>query len=357
VGRFYFGDLPGKVDQPLIDALKSEDAMKIIRAICYSALLLFAPAASAQQPVSQPPKEHTVQTKVVLLGTGTPVPDPDHSGPATAIVVGDSAYLVDFGPGVVRRAKAAVLDRHITALEPANLKVAFVTHLHSDHTAGYPDLIFTGWTAGRRTPLEVYGPTGLHSMTEHILQAYQVDIETRTNREGDQHGNPEGWKVNAHEIKSGIIYRDAKVTVTAFPTKHAMESYGYRFDTPDRSVVISGDTSPTDEMIKACSGCDVLVHEARAVEMFAKLPKDRRSFGAKNHTTSEQLAALATKAKPGLLIVYHAWISWWPIIAPSGNQPVVLTTGELHSTPDVLQKEIGSRYSGNFVIGRDLDVY
>jgi ribonuclease BN (tRNA processing enzyme) len=357
MGRFYFGDLPGKVDQPSIDGLKSEDAMKIIRAICYSALLLFAPAASAQQPVSQPPKEHTVQTKVVLLGTGTPVPDPDHSGPATAIVVGDSAYLVDFGPGVVRRAKAAVLDRHITALEPANLKVAFVTHLHSDHTAGYPDLIFTGWTAGRRTPLEVYGPTGLHSMTEHILQAYQVDIETRTNREGDQHGNPEGWKVNAHEIKSGIIYRDAKVTVTAFPTKHAMESYGYRFDTPDRSVVISGDTSPTDEMIKACNGCDVLVHEARAVEMFAKLPKDRRSFGAKNHTTSEQLAALATKAKPGLLIVYHAWISWWPIIAPSGNQPVVLTTGELHSTPDVLQKEIGSRYSGNFVIGRDLDVY
>lgn len=94
MGRFYFGDLPGKVDQPLIDALKSEDAMKIIRAICYSSLLLFAPAASAQQPVSQPPKEHTAQTKVVLLGTGTPVPDPDHSGPATAIVVGDSAYLV-----------------------------------------------------------------------------------------------------------------------------------------------------------------------------------------------------------------------------------------------------------------------
>src|SRR6202049_3015989 len=116
-----------------------------------------------------------------------------------------------FGPGIVRRAKAAVLDRHITALEPANLKVAFVTHLHSDHTAGYPDLILTGWTAGRRTPLEVYGPTGLRSMTEHILQAYRIDIETRTNPEGDQRGNPEGWMVNAHEIKSGVIYRDAKV--------------------------------------------------------------------------------------------------------------------------------------------------
>jgi ribonuclease BN (tRNA processing enzyme) len=285
------------------------------------------------------------------------VPDPERSGPATAIVVDNSAYLVDFGPGVVRRAKAAVLNRHVAALEPGNLKVAFATHLHSDHTAGYSDLIFTGWTAGRRTPLEVYGPTGLHSMTEHLLQAYRVDIETRTNSEGDQRSNSDGWKVNSHEIKSGVIYRDANVTVTAFPTKHALESYGYRFDTGDRSVVISGDTSPTEETINACHGCDVLIHEARAVEMFAKLPEDRRSFGAKNHTTSEQLAALATKAKPGLLIVYHAWISWWPSVEAAGDQPVVLTSGGLHSTPDVLQREIGSRYSGNFVIGRDLDVY
>jgi ribonuclease BN (tRNA processing enzyme) len=159
------------------------------------------------------------------------VPDPDRSGPATAIVVDDSAYLVDFGPGVVRRAKAAVLDRHISALEPANLKVAFLTHLHSDHTAGYSDLILTGWTAGRRAPLQVYGPTGLQSMTEHILQAYRVDIETRTNREGDQRNSTDGWKVNAHEIKTGVIYKDMKVTVTAFPTQHAIESYGFRFDT------------------------------------------------------------------------------------------------------------------------------
>jgi ribonuclease BN (tRNA processing enzyme) len=257
----------------------------------------------------------------------------------------------------VRRAKAAVLDRYITALEPANMKVAFVTHLHSDHTAGYSDLILTGWTAGRRTPLEVYGPAGLQFMTEHILQAYRIDIETRTGPEGDQRSNAEGWKVNAHEIKSGVIYKDAKVTVTAFPTKHALESYGYRFDTPDRSVVISGDTSPTEETIKACNGCDVLVHEARAVEMYSKLPEGPHRFGAKNHTTSEQLAALATKAKPRLLIVYHAWISWRPSMAPSANYPVVLTTGELHSSPDVLQKEIGSQYLGNFVIGRDLDVY
>jgi ribonuclease BN (tRNA processing enzyme) len=128
-------------------------------------VLLVAAFTSAKQSSSKPTEEKATRTKVVLLGTGTPVPDPDRSGPATAIVVGDSAYLVDFGPGVVRRAEAAVLSRGITAVEPGNLKVAFVTHLHSDHTAGYSDLIFTGWTSGRAVPLEVYGPTGLKSMT------------------------------------------------------------------------------------------------------------------------------------------------------------------------------------------------
>ena len=127
--------------------------MKIIQVHCYSALLLASLGVSAQQPDGRPPKDQT-RTRVVLLGTGTPVPDPDRSGPATAVVVDENAYLVDFGPGVVRRAKAAVLDRHIAALEPANLKVAFVTHLHSDHTAAYPDLILTGWTAGRHAPLK-----------------------------------------------------------------------------------------------------------------------------------------------------------------------------------------------------------
>jgi ribonuclease BN (tRNA processing enzyme) len=337
--------------------MKLEADMKLTCLVLGFAWTMVATLALSQQPTSEISKTNASRTKVVLLGTGTPVPDPDRSGPATAIVVDDNAYLVDFGPGVVRRAKAAVLDRNMTALEPANLKVAFVTHLHSDHTAGYPDLILTGWTAGRHTPLEVYGPTGIQAMSDHILQAYRIDIETRTSPGGDQRSNPEGWKVNAHEIKAGVIYKDAKVAVTAFPTQHAMQSYGFRFDTPDRSIVISGDTSPTEETIKACNGCDILIHETRAMEMFNNLPAERRAFGAKNHTTSEQLAALAVRAKPGLLIIYHAWISWRPTIAPSVNQPVALTTGEFHSSPDVLQKEIGSRYSGHFVIGQDLDVY
>jgi ribonuclease BN (tRNA processing enzyme)/acetyl esterase/lipase len=308
---------------------------------------------------SQTPKESATRTKVVLLGTGTPILDPDRSGPATAIVVDDRAYLIDFGPGVVRRAEAAALKREIPAVEPGNLKVAFVTHLHSDHTAGYSDLILGGWTSGRTVPLEVYGPTGLQSMTEHILQAYRVDIETRTNPDGpmrDAGRSPDGWKVNAHEIKAGVIYKDEKVTVTAFVTKHAMESYGYRFETPDRTIVISGDTNPVEATINACNGCDVLIHEAQPLELAAKLPKSIQSFVAKYHTTTEQLAELASKAKPKLLVIYHT-ISFPPGIAPPRLLPPNSGADALYASPEMLEKEIGSRYSGKFVIGRDLDVY
>jgi|SRR5215469_10575220 len=326
--------------------------MKLSHVVVMPALFFLAVTAPAQ---SQPSNERPTRTKVVLLGTGTTVPDPDRSGPATVIVVDDRAYLVDFGPGVIRRAEAATL-RGVSAADPGNLRVAFLTHLHSDHTAGYSDLILTGWTSGRTVPLEVYGPSGLQSMTDHILQAYQVDIETRTNPDGNQRRFPEGWKVKAHEIKPGVIYKDEKVTVTAFPTKHVIESYGYRFDTPDRSIVISGDTNPVEDTIKACNGCDVLVHEAQPVELLAKMPESFQAFVARYDTTTQQLAELAAKAKPKLLIIYHT-VSLPPGIAPPRLLPPKAGAGALYASPEMLEKEIGSRYSGKFVIGKDLDVF
>jgi ribonuclease BN (tRNA processing enzyme) len=294
-------------------------------------VLLTASLAAGQQPQMPPASK----TRIVLLGTGNPGPLPDRSGPATAIVVNDTAYLIDFGPGVVRRASAAFLDKGIKALEPTKLRVAFVTHLHSDHTVGYADLIFTPWTVGRRVPLEVYGPKGLKAMTEHLLEAYRVDIETRTNPDGNQRGFPEGHNVNAHEIGPGVVYKDANVTVTAFATKHAMESYGYRFDTPDRSIVISGDTNPTQATIDACRGCDVLIHEAHTPAWLATRPETFQRFSAKYHTTTPELAELALKAKPRLLILYHY----------------------SSLSPEELISDMLSRYSGHFVVGRDLDVY
>jgi ribonuclease BN (tRNA processing enzyme) len=259
---------------------------------------------AGQQPSLTPTSNHT---KVVLLGTGTPAATPDRSGPATAIVVNDTAYLVDFGPGVVRRASAAATSRSIAALQPTRLRVAFVTHLHSDHTVGYPDLIFTPWTLGRRVPMEVYGPKGLKAMTDHLLEAYRVDIDTRTNPDGNQRTFPDGHNVNAHEIVAGIVYKDEHITVTAFATKHAMESYGYRFDTSDRSIVVSGDTNPTQATIDACRGCDVLIHEVhlrlagRATRswrcaawdispLFRKVPHHDRAVGRSRATSQAEVA-------------------------------------------------------------------
>ena len=203
----------------------------------------------------------------------------------------DTAYLVDFGPGVIRRANAA-FEKGITALEPTNLRVAFVTHLHSDHTVGYADLIFTPWTIGRRVPLEVYGPKGIKAMTYHLLEAYRVDIETRTNPDGNQHDFPAGHTRECARDRAGVVYKDANVTVTAFATKHAMESYGYRFDTPDRSIVISGDTNPTQATIDACRGCDVLIHEVHTPAWRATRPERFQRFAEKYHTSTPQLAEL-----------------------------------------------------------------
>jgi ribonuclease BN (tRNA processing enzyme) len=285
------------------------------------------------------------RTQVVMLGTGNPPADPDRSGPATAIVVDGTPYLVDFGAGVVRRAKSAVVDKGIAGLDPVNLRVAFVTHLHSDHTVGYPDLILTPWVIGRRVPLEVYGPTGIQAMTEHIMAAYQADFETRMkDRELYTVGAfREGHAVNAHEIKPGVVYKDANVTVTAFATKHAMESYGYRFDTPDRSIVISGDTNPTQATIDACNGCDILIHEVLTHDWLSRRP-DFHAYAAAHHTTTTQLTELATKAKPGLLVLYHASLSIRPAV---DNQ---------RSTAATLLSEM-AKYPGRVVVARDLDVY
>lgn len=278
-------------------------------------------------------------TKVILLGVGTPRPFPDRSGPATAIVVGDRAYLVDFGPGVVRRATAAV-DRGAAALDPAKITVAFATHLHSDHTAGLPDLILTPWVMGR-TQFDVYGPVGTEEMTQHVLAAWRQDIEIRTN--GLERRTPQS--VHAHDVKPGVVYRNETVTVTAFSVPHGSwpQAFGYRFDTPGRSIVISGDTSPGPELESHCKPCDVLIHEVYSPSSTVPSMPDWKGYRAKYHTSTDQLGEIASRTKPGLLIVYHVSGRG---AGPGGRTP-----------DDQLLQEIHKKYRGKVVIGQDLDVF
>jgi ribonuclease BN (tRNA processing enzyme) len=278
------------------------------------------------------------RTRIVLLGTGTPGPDPERSGPATAIIVDGTPYLIDFGPGVMRRAAAAAA-KGAPELRPSNFRVVFTTHLHSDHTLGYPDLISTSWVAGRTAPLEVYGPRGIADMTTHLLAAYRVDIETRMrDRRLDS-----VQLVNAHEIAPGVVYRDDKVTVKAFRVPHGeMDAYGYRFETPDRVIVISGDTSPSDAVVENCNGCDVLIHEHYSVASFSTVEPMWQAYRRAHHTSTQQLAEIARRARPGLLILYHR--------SNAGAR------GAAAPESEVLD-EMRRFYRGRWVSGHDLDIY
>ena len=243
-------------------------------------------------------------TKVVLLGTGTPNADPDRSGPSVAIVVNDTPYLIDCGPGIVRRTAAAV-QRDVKGLAIEKLNRVFLTHLHSDHTVGFPDLLLTPWVLGRKEPLEVFGPKGVKEMAANISKAYRKDIDIRLR--GGEPSNKTGYKVIVHEIKPGVAYKDANLTVKAFFVDHGSwdQAYGFRFETPDRTIVISGDCRPSPSIIQNCNGCDVLIHEVYSEAGFATRPPEWQKYHSRFHTSSKELADLAKAAKPGLLILYH----------------------------------------------------
>jgi ribonuclease Z len=273
-----------------------------------SVLLLLAAAACHQtpDPVAGNREHDSVpryRTRLVFLGTGNPFPSPERAGPATAVVVDDTAYLFDAGPGVVRRAEAAAEKLSIAALAPQRLGLVFITHLHSDHTLGYPDLMLTPWVIGREHPLEAYGPPGLAQMTAHLREAYQEDIDIRTR--GLEHAELEPSTVNVHEIGPGIIYRDARVTITAFAVPHGSWAHalGYRIDGPDRSIVITGDHAPSDSIVEACNGCDVLVSEGY-LEARPDSP-EWRAYMRAFHTSTVELGELATKARAKSLVLTH----------------------------------------------------
>jgi ribonuclease BN (tRNA processing enzyme) len=294
---------------------------------------------STESLIGQSVYEPSDITKVVLLGTGNPNPDPDHSGPSVAIVVYNTPYIVDFGAGIVRRT-AAMSPRFggtIEGLRTKNLKKAFLTHLHSDHTIGYPDLILTPWVMGRDEPLEVYGPEGLKNMTESILQAYQEDIKYRLY--GLQPANNQGWRVNVYEIKEGLIYTDENVKVEAFLVEHGSwpEAYGYKFTTPDRIIVVSGDTKPCRNLIKYSEGVDILIHEVYYKKGFDQYDEFWKNYHSSNHTSTYELAEIANSTRPGLLILYH--ILFW-----GGSEEDILD-------------EIKAKYDGKVVVGKDLEVY
>jgi ribonuclease BN (tRNA processing enzyme) len=251
-------------------------------------------------------------------------------------VVDGKAYLVDAGPGVVRRAQAAAA-RGIPALQARELEIVFLTHLHSDHTVGLPDLMLTPWVLERARPLQVYGPPGTRTMTDHLTAAYRDDIRVRV--DGLEPANTTGHAVLTREISPGTVYRDERVTVTAFPVRHGdwEHALGYRFEARGRVIVISGDAAPSPTVAQHCDGCDILAHEVYSAAAFHRRPPEWQRYHAGAHTSTLELGEIARAARPTRLVLYHQ-----------------LLWGE---TPEHLIAEVRSVWPGDVVYGRDLDVF
>ncbi len=255
------------------------------------------------------------------------------------ILVGNTPYLFDFGVNVVRQV-AALTQQYSGPLEELlveNLSTAFCTHLHSDHTLGFPDIILTPWIMGREKPLSVYGPSGIKEMAENIQKAYEVDIRYRIN--GTEPINESGWKTDIHEINEGKIYSDQHLTVEAFCVAHGEmeEAFGFRCTTSDKTIVISGDTTPCENILTYAKNADILIHEVYSQKGFAQLKPEWQAYHSSHHTSARQLADIANKTKPGLLIAYHTL--YWGL------------------NDDDLLSEVKAGYDGEVVIGKDLQIF
>lgn len=304
----------------------------MIRALMLSGIV--ALSLEGKTAASQAPGKSRDSTVVILIGTGTPVPDPGAMGPATMVVYGDREFLFDAGAGVVRQLAKANLSF-------VNFGGVFLTHLHSDHILGLPDVIFTSWVFGRHTPLRLYGPSGTTKMTDHLIAAFAEDIAART--KGPEKAIPEGYRVRAKDITAGLVYDSAGVRVRAIAVPHntGRPAFAYRIDTPNRSIVISGDTGPSDTLVSFAKNVDVLVHEVANVDEFSgKMPggADARTYMRTAHTPAPRVGQIAARAHPALLVLTH--------IVPSGTDEKKLIAAVR-----------SGGYRGRIVFGHDLDRY
>lgn len=282
--------------------------------------------------------------KVTLLGTGTPIPIMERFGPSTLVEAGDEKLLFDCGRGVTQR----LWQLHIPL---SGVTAVFLTHLHSDHTVGIPDLWLTGWLPtpfGRRTSaFRIWGPPGTKSMMENLERAYAWDIRVRA---PDENLHPEGIAVVAEEIGEGVVYEANGVKVTAFTVDHGellKPALGYRIDFAGHSVVISGDTRPSDNLVKFAEGVDVLIHEVALArpELLRRSDAARRIIG--HHTTPEAAGRIFARVKPKLAVYSHvALLTTERDVPPPTISDVVRATrktyrGALEVGTDLMSIDIG----------------
>lgn len=278
-----------------------------------------------------------VTTRLILLGTGGgPRPRVASSAPAQVIIANRSAYVIDCGNGVARQLAFADVSL-------ADLRHVFLTHHHSDHNADYGNLIWLAWCAGLRTRVDAWGPPPLDRMTELFFEMNSYDIETR---QADEDRVPLRPLVHAHEFsEGGPVMSDENVEVTAVLVDHppVVPAFGYRFDADDRSIVISGDTLPSTNVVELARGADVLVHEAlfvpavdRLVARVPNAPALKRSI-LSHHTPVGEAGRVAEEAGVKTLVLSHLI----PADDPAVTDEIWLEAASVH-------------FRGEVIVGRDL---
>ena len=289
-------------------------------------LATLSSTALAPLLAGQPPRP-----RLILLGTaGGPTPKATRSGPSQIIVVGDRGYVVDCGDGVARQMTIAGVFR--------TMRHVFLTHHHSDHNADYGNLLLLAWGDRLRTRIDTWGPPPLAKMTKQFLEMSAPDISVRMRDEGRP---PLAPLVHPHEIhRAGVVMKDDLVTVTCAVVPHPLVpiAFAYRFDCPGRSIVISGDTAPSDAIVTLAKGADVLVHEALYVPGAPGEPGSAlRKHIMDSHTPVEDAGRIATRAGVRTLVLSH--------LVPSENPPV---------TDEQWLAAARTTFSGTIVVGRDL---
>lgn len=283
------------------------------------------------------PAAQSAKTRLILLGTGGgPRPRAGSSAPAQVIISNEAAYVVDCGDGVARQLALA-------GVPLASLRNVFITHHHSDHNADYGNLIWLAWAAGLRTPVDTWGPPPLTRMTKLFLEMNSADIEARIADEGRPALAP---LIRPHELTAGgPVMQDANLRVSAAVVHHPpmVPSFAFRFDAADRSIVISGDTTPSDNLIKLAKGADVLVHDALFVpgvdRLVARVPNAstlKKSI-LSHHTTAEDAGRVASAAGVKQLVLSH-------LVPP--DDPTI--------TEDQWISAARQHFSGSIILGKDL---
>jgi ribonuclease Z len=243
---------------------------------------------------------HGQNFRVTLLGTGSPVPVMERFGPSILVEAGEQKFLFDAGRGALQRLRQA-------NVQYKDIQGVFFTHLHSDHVVGFPDLWLTGWLTGQRiAPLPVWGPKGTKKMMSNLEKAFEFDIKARI---FDNTGSPAGVVINAEDIKEGVVFEKNGVKITGFEVDHGRlkPAFGYRIDHMGRTVVLSGDTRYSENLIKYSKGVDLLIHEVVSPEVLArmKFPAELAKTIIDYHTTPEQAGEIFTLVKPRLAVFSH----------------------------------------------------